>query len=151
MDFLSTFGRYLLMIKGMFSRPENGKMYWKEFMHQCSDIGIGSLGIVAIISVFIGAVSTIQTAYQLVSPLIPQSTIAQIVRDTVILEFAPTLVCIVLVKYYVFAFIISSVPAFYGYYVKGGALEIGRASTKAVVVSCIMILFADYILSALLL
>src|SRR6266478_6360927 len=96
MTIFSDIGRYLLMIKGMFSRPENGKMYWKEFMHQCSDIGIGSLGIVAIISVFIGAVSTIQTAYQLVSPLIPRSTIAQIVRDTVILEFAPTLVCIVL-------------------------------------------------------
>ena len=238
-------GRYLLMIKGMFSRPENGKMYWKEFMHQCTEIGIGSLGIVAIISVFIGAVSTIQTAYQLVSPLIPPSTIAQIVRDTVILEFAPTLVCIVLagvsgsriaselgnmrvseqidaleimgintkaylvmpkiaaalcmipllvviamvvgiwggrlagtmasilpastydkglleffvpynvvfalIKAYVFAFIISSIPAFYGYYVRGGALEIGRASTKAVVVSCILILFADYVLSALLL
>src|SRR5436190_6814636 len=96
MTIFSDIGRYLLMIKGMFSRPENGMMYWKEFMHQCSDIGIGSLGIVAIISVSIGAVSTIQTAYQLVSPLIPQSTIAQIVRDTVILEFAPTLVCIVL-------------------------------------------------------
>jgi len=245
MTIFSTIGRFLLMIMGMFSKPENGKMYWKEFMHQCSDIGVGSLGIVTIISVFIGAVSTIQTAYQLVSPLIPASTIAQIVRDTVILEFAPTLVCIVLagvagskiaselgnmrvseqidaleimgintksylvmpkiaaallmipllvviamvlgiwggrlagimaniisgstfdrglleyfvpynvifalVKSYVFAFIISSIPAFYGYYVKGGSLEIGRASTKAVVVSCIMILFADYVLSALLL
>ena len=245
MTIFSDIGRYLLMIKGMFSKPENGRMYWKEFMHQCSDIGIGSLGIVAIISVFIGAVSTIQTAYQLVSPLIPPATIAQIVRDTVILEFAPTLVCIVLagvagskiaselgnmrvseqidaleimgintkayliapkilgallmipllvviamvlgiwggrlagisagilagttydkglleffvpynvifalIKSYVFAFIISSIPAFYGYYVKGGALEIGKASTKAVVVSCILILLADYILSALLL
>lgn len=241
----SDIGRYLLMIKGMFSKPENGKMYWKEFMHQCAEIGVGSLGIVSIISVFIGAVSTIQTAYQLVSPLIPPSTIAQIVRDTVILEFAPTLVCIVLagvagsriaselgnmrvseqidaleimgintkgylimpkiaaallmipllvviamvlgiwggrlagamanilsgsvydrgllenfvpynvifalIKSYVFAFIISSVPAFFGYFVQGGALEIGRASTKAVVVSCIAILFADYVLSALLL
>src|ERR1700716_456355 len=96
MKFFTEFGLYLLMIKGMFSRPENGKMYWKEFMHQCSDIGIGSLGIVAIISVFMGAVSTVQTAYQLVTPLIPKSNIAQIVRDTVILEFAPTLVCIVL-------------------------------------------------------
>ncbi len=74
------------MLRGMFSKPENGKMYWKEFMHQCSDIGIGSLGIVVIISVFMGAVSTLQTAYQLVSPFIPLSTIAQIVRDTVILE-----------------------------------------------------------------
>lgn len=220
-------------------------MYWKEFMHQCSEIGIGSLSIVAIISVFIGAVSTIQTAYQLVSPLVPKTAIPQVVRDTVILEFAPTLVCIVLagvagsriaselgnmrvseqidaleimgiktktylilpkilaallmipmlvvismilgiwggrlagtmsnivsaatfdrglleyflpynvifalIKSYAFAFIISSIPAFYGFYVQGGALEIGRASTKAVIVSCILILFADYVLSALLL
>ena len=96
MDFLSKFGRYLLMIKGMFSKPENMKMYWKELMHQCSEIGIGSLGIVVIISFFMGAVSALQTAYQLVSPIIPKSAIAQIVRDTVILEFAPTLVCIVL-------------------------------------------------------
>lgn len=245
MGIISDIGRYLLMLKGMFSRPENGKMYWKEFMHQCSDIGVGSLGIVAIISIFIGAVSTVQTAYQLVSPLIPSSTIAVIVRDTVILEFAPTLTCIVLAgvvgskiaselgnmrvseqidaleimgintktylimpkiaaglltipmliaiamalgiwggrlaasmanivspdefdkglhegflpynvffalaKSYTFAFIICSIPAFFGFYVKGGSLEIGKASTKAVVISCIMILFADYILSALLL
>jgi phospholipid/cholesterol/gamma-HCH transport system permease protein len=220
-------------------------MYWKEFIHQCSEIGIGSLGIVVIISIFMGAVSTVQTAYQLVSPLIPLTVIAQVVRDTVILEFAPTLVCIVLAgvvgskiaselgnmrvseqidaleimgintktylvlpkivaalvvipmlvviagvlgiwggrlagamtniippstfdqgllesfaeynvifalyKAYTFAFIISSIPAYFGYYVKGGALEIGRASTKAVVVSCIMILCADYLLAALLL
>ena len=52
-------------------------------------------------------------------------------------------------KAYTFAFIISSIPAFYGYYVKGGALEIGRASTKAVVVSCILVLLADYLLAAL--
>src|SRR5215207_3671115 len=95
-SFFGEIGKFILMIKGMFSRPENWKMYWKEFMHQCSEIGIGSLGIVAIISVFIGAVSVVQTAYQLTSPLIPRYTIAQIVRDTVILEFAPTLVCIVL-------------------------------------------------------
>lgn len=245
MRIIKDIGRYLLMLKGMFSRPENGRMYWKEFMHQCSEIGIGALGIVAIISVFIGAVSTVQTAYQLLTPLIPKSTIAQIVRDTVILEFAPTLTCIVLAgvigskiaselgnmrvseqidaleimgintktylimpkiiagllmipllvvvamalgmwggrlaattagiisgevfdkglhesflpynvffalaKAYTFAFIITSIPAFYGYYVNGGSLEIGRSSTKAVVVSCILILFADYILSALLL
>ena len=56
-----------------------------------------------------------------------------------------------LVKAYTFAYIISSVPAYYGYNVQGGPLEIGRASTKAVVVSCILILLADYVLSALLL
>jgi phospholipid/cholesterol/gamma-HCH transport system permease protein len=96
MNFFNHFGRYILMLKGMFTKPENMRIYWKEFMHQCVEIGIGSLGIVVIISFFMGAVSAVQTAYQLVSPLIPKSTIAQIVRDTVILEFAPTLVCIVL-------------------------------------------------------
>ncbi|MFT3704947.1 MAG: ABC transporter permease [Agriterribacter sp.] len=245
MTFFNHFGRYLLMIKGMFSKPENWRMYWKELIHQCSDIGLGSLGIVVIVALFIGAVSTLQTAYQLVSNLIPKSTIAQIVRDTVILEFAPTITCIVLAgvvgskiaselgnmrvseqidaleimgintkaylimpkilasflmipvlvviagvlgiwggrmagvlsgilspeefeegllsgfqpfnvtfslyKAYTFAFIISSIPAYFGYFVKGGALEIGKASTTAVVTSCIMILFADYILAALLL
>ena len=71
MTLFTEFGRYLLMIKGMFSKPENGKMYWKELMHQCVEIGIGSLGIVVIISFFMGAVSELQTAYQLVSPVIP--------------------------------------------------------------------------------
>jgi phospholipid/cholesterol/gamma-HCH transport system permease protein len=245
MHFFTELGRYLLLIKGMFSKPENGRMYWKEFMHQCAEIGLGSMGIVVIISFFMGAVSALQTAYQLTSPVIPKSTIAQIVRDTVILEFAPTLVCIVLAgvvgskiaselgnmrvseqidaleimgintktylvlpkilaalltipalviismglgiwggrvagtmsgilpsnmydrgllenfvpynvvfamsKAYTFAFLISSIPAYYGYYVTGGSLEIGRSSTKAVVVSCVAILFADYILAALLL
>ncbi|MEO6330314.1 MAG: ABC transporter permease [Ginsengibacter sp.] len=245
MKFFSTLGSYFLMLKGMFTKPENFKMYWKELMHQCVEIGIGSLGIVSIISVFMGAVSAAQTAYQITNPLIPKTTLSQVVRDTVILEFAPTLVCIVLagvvgskiagelgnmrtteqidaleimgintksylvapkilgalmtipllvilamflgiwggrlasvltgivsgdtydrglvsgfiaknvwfalVKAYTFAFIISSIPAFYGYNVKGGALEIGRASTTAVVTSCILILFADYLLAAILL
>ena len=245
MKFFTKFGQYLLMLKGMFTRPENTKMYWKEFMHQCVEIGIGSLPIVIIISLFLGAVTTVQTAYQLVSPLVPASTIAQIVRDSVILELSPTVLSIVLAgvvgskiaselgnmriseqidaleimgintkaylvfpkiaaallmvpflivlsavlaiwggrmagslsgilatdifdiglrqnfspyniffaltKAYTFAFIISSVPAYFGYNVTGGALEIGRSSTTSVVVSCILILIADYALAALLL
>ncbi|HRH60553.1 MAG TPA: ABC transporter permease, partial [Chitinophagaceae bacterium] len=94
--FLKHLGTFLLMLKSMFTKPENLRMYWKEFMHQCSEIGIGSLPIVIIISVFLGAVTTVQTAYQLVTPLVPLSTIAQIVRDSVILELSPTVVCIVL-------------------------------------------------------
>ncbi len=245
MNFFTHLGKFLLMLKGMFSKPENFRMYWKEFMHQSVEIGMGALPIVIIISIFLGAVTTIQTAYQLVSPLVPQSTIAQIVRDSMILELSPTVLSIVLAgvigskisselgnmrvseqidaleimgintkaylvlpkilgalivvpclivisavlgiwggrtagalagilandtfdiglrqnlnfyninfalyKAYTFAFIISSIPAYYGYYVKGGALEIGRASTSAVVVSCILILLADYLLAALLL
>jgi phospholipid/cholesterol/gamma-HCH transport system permease protein len=242
---IKEFGQFIKMFNGMFRTPENRKMYWKQFMLQCNDIGIGSLGIITIISVFIGAVSTLQTAYQLVSPIIPKTTIAQIVRDSVILEFAPTLSCIVLAgvvgskiaselgnmrvseqidaleimgintkaylilpkilaglimiplliivsmvlgiwggrlagnlsgiidasifdkgvlmdflpynvifaltKSFVFAFLITAIPAFYGYYVKGGALEIGKASTRAVVVACVLLLLADYVLSFLML
>ena len=94
--FLNHFGTYLMMLKGMFTRPENWRMYWKEFMHQCVEIGLGALPIVVIVSLFLGAVSTVQTAYQLVSPLVPQTTIAQIVRDSMILELSPTVVSIVL-------------------------------------------------------
>jgi phospholipid/cholesterol/gamma-HCH transport system permease protein len=240
MNIFTRFGEFILMIKGMFTKPEQGRMYWKELMHQCAELGIGSLGIVSIISLFIGAVSTVQTSYQFVTPLIPRTVIAQIVRDSVILEFAPTITCIVLAgvvgskisselgnmriteqidaleimgintkaylilpkivapllvilamtlgilggrivgdvtgilpheiydrglqadfmpynvtfaltKAYTFAFIITAIPAYFGYNVKGGALEIGRASTTAVVVSCVMILLADYLLAAVLL
>src|SRR3954466_100561 len=96
MRFFTKFGQYLLLLKGMFTKPENTKMYWKEFMHQCVEIGIGSLPLVIIISIFLGAVTTVQTAYQLVSPLVPMSTIGQVVRDSMILELAPTVVSIVL-------------------------------------------------------
>jgi phospholipid/cholesterol/gamma-HCH transport system permease protein len=214
-------------------------------MEQCNDIGIRSLPIVLIISLFLGMVLTVQTAYQLISPLVPKPVIAGIVRDSAILELSPTVVCIVLAgvvgskiaselgnmrvseqidaleimgintktylvlpkivaamlvipmliilsiattivggyvagmfssiltrqqfeqglingflpynlffamaKSATFAFLISSIPAYYGYYVEGGALEIGRASTTSVVVTCILILFADYGLSILLL
>jgi phospholipid/cholesterol/gamma-HCH transport system permease protein len=66
-------------------------------------------------------------------------------------NFAPFNVFFALSKAYTFAFIISSVPAYFGYYVTGGSLEIGRSSTRSVVVSCILILVADYALAALLL
>ena len=244
-EFFEDFGRMVLMITEGFRRPENTKVYWKEFMAQCNDIGIRSLPIVLIISIFLGMVLTIQTAYQLVSPFVPKTIIAGIVRDTTILELSPTLICVVLagvvgskiaselgnmrvseqidalevmgintktylvlpkilaamimvpalivlsiaisiwggylagmfsnilsrkefqdglrkdfqpynlffamVKSFVFALIISIIPCYKGYYVRGGALEIGRASTTAVVISCILILCADYVLSLVLL
>src|SRR5881275_351511 len=96
MKFFTKFGQYLLMLRAMISRPENPKMYWTEFMHQCAEIGIGSLPIVVVISLFLGAVTTVQTAYQLVTPLVSRAAIAQVVRDSVILELSPTVVSIVL-------------------------------------------------------
>ena len=94
--FLDHFGLFTLMIRDALSRPENGKVYWKEFMEQCHDIGIRSLPIVLIISLFLGMVLTVQTSYQLVSPLVPKPVIASIVRDSAILELSPTVICVVL-------------------------------------------------------
>ena len=221
------------MLKGMFTATENKMMFWREYIKQCVDIGIGSLPIVVIISFFLGAVMTVQTAAQLVSPLVPLSTVGIIVRDGMLLEFAPTILSLVLAgvvgskiaselgnmriseqidaleimgintknylilpkilgaftmvpvlvgyvvgnytgsvpseifltgirqgvvfnymvialyKSVIFSFIISTVPCYFGYNVKGGALEIGKAGTQSVVVSCILILIADYLVAAI--
>jgi len=208
-------------------------------------IGIGSLTIIAIISVFIGAVATIQTAFQLVSDFIPKTIVGTITRDSTILEFSPTISALVLagrvgssiasqigtmrvteqidaleimgvnapgylispkiisgvimipfltiisiclglvggyiacaasnevstsdyitgltdgfkviilqvsmVKAIAFGFIITSICAYQGFYTSGGALEVGQSATKGVVYSCIMILFADLVISRLML
>lgn len=239
------FGRYLLLLRQLFKKPENQRMYWDELFRQMVSIGINSLGIVVIISVFMGAVTTVQTAYQLVSGLVSKSIIGAIVSDSSILELGPTITSLVLAgkigssiaseigtmrvteqidaleimgvnaagylispkilaaiitipmliilaislsigggifvgdltgilssqqfiegarssflpfnvafsltKAFTFAFIISSVSAYQGYYTQGGSLEVGQASTRAVVFSCILILLSDYLLAQLLL
>lgn len=238
-------GKYILLLKAVFRKPEKWNIYRKEIFHEMNSIGVGSFGIIAIISVFLGMVTTVQTAFQLVSDLIPKSIIGSIVRDSTILELSPTISAIVLagkvgssissqigtmrvteqidaleimginspgylilpkiigavtmipllviisvglsifggylagtlsgavtandyiagltdafipftitvcmVKSIVFAFIITTVSAYQGFYTKGGALEVGISSTRAVVVSCIMILFSDYVIAQLLL
>lgn len=245
MNYLFHFGRYLLLLKSLFRKPENISMYRIELLRQMSNIGIGSLAIVSLISVFVGAVTTVQIAYQLTSALIPITIIGSIVSESAILELAPTITCLVLAgkigshiaseiatmrvteqidamdvmginvasylilpkilgalviipmliviaaflcisgalfagelsgivstheflvgareffnpfnivmlftKSITFAFIITSISAYQGYFVRGGALEVGAASTRAVVYSCIFILFADYLIAYLLL
>src|SRR4051812_22130735 len=94
--FFATLGSLILMLIGSLTKPEKGKLYWRQFMAECNSIGFGSLSIVAIISIFLGMVMTIQTSYQLVSPLVPKAIIAGVVRDSVILELSPTVICIVL-------------------------------------------------------
>ena len=237
-------GRYILLLRQAFSRPENLSMYWKETMRQMEDIGIGSLVIVALISVFMGAVAAVQFSYQLDGTLVPRWYIGYIVRDLAIIESAPTITCLVLagkvgsnmaaelggmrqkehidameimgvntaaylilpkiiaalfvipllvtlsayiaiaggylatvpigtlsadeydrglrafflpfnvtmmyVKAVVFSFILTTVPCFQGYFVTGGNVELGKASTNAVVFSNILILLADYLLAVLL-
>ncbi|MBT8218255.1 MAG: ABC transporter permease [Bacteroidia bacterium] len=240
-NILFHFGRYFIMLKTAFARPERWSMYYQEAMRQMNDIGIGSLVIVALISVFIGAVTVVQFAYQLGGTLVPRYYIGYVVRDMTIIEMAPTITCLVLagkvgsniaaeiggmrqkehidameimgvntaaylvmpkviaalfvipllvcvaafvgigggyiagvptglitadeyiygmrafydsynvfmmfVKAVVFAFILTSVPAYQGYYVQGGSIELGKASTQAVVYSNILILVADYIIA----
>lgn len=233
-----------MLMKQAVGRPENMKMYWKETIRQMDSIGVGSIVIVALISVFIGAVTAVQFAYQLSGNLIPMYYIGYIVRDISIIELAPTFTALVLagkvgsniaseiggmrqkehidameimglntanylitpkviaavvvipmlvavaafvavlggylasvpagavshgdyvmgirsffepynvfmmfVKAVVFAFILVTVSAYKGYTVKGGSVELGIASTQAVVYSDILILLADYILAVIL-
>lgn len=239
------FGSYILLLKKVFKRPEKWKIYLKEIFHEMNEIGIGSLSLILIISTFIGAVMTLQIAFQLVSDLIPTAVIGQINRDSNILELGPTIsglvlmgkvgsaissqigsmrvteqidaleimginapgylilpkiiagvvmvpvlviiaifcaitgglvggalsgavapsdyiqgiqegfngftVAVAIVKAVIYGFIITSVPAYKGFYVRGGALEVGQAGTQAVVIGCIAILVCDYIITALML
>lgn len=233
-----------MLLRSAIARPEKFSMYWKETMRQMDDIGIGSIIIVSIIAVFIGAVTAVQFAYQLDGTLVPRWYIGYIVRDSTIIELAPTISCLVLagkvgsniaaeiggmrqkehidameimgvntasylilpkviaglvmipilvclaafisilggylssvvgglitheeylrglrsffsdynvlmmvVKSLVFAFILTTVSSYQGYYVKGGSIELGQASTQAVVYSDILILLADYVIALLL-
>jgi phospholipid/cholesterol/gamma-HCH transport system permease protein len=243
-NFLKELGRYFIMLGTAFARPEKFSMYYRETMRQMNDIGVGSLIIVCVIAVFIGAVTAVQFAYQLEGNLIPMYYIGYIVRDSTIIELAPTITCLVLagkvgsniaaeiggmrqkehidameimgvntaaylimpkviaalvvipmlvalaafvsviggylaavpgglmshadyvlgvrsffvernitimfIKAAVFAFILTSVSSYQGYYVQGGSIELGKASTNAVVFSDILILLADYLIAVLL-
>lgn len=229
----------------VFQKPDKGRVYRKQLLIEINDLGIESLGIVAIISVFMGAVVAIQTAYNIDSPLIPLSMVGFTVRQSVILEFSPTIMSLILagkvgsriaseigtmrvteqidaleimginpanflifpkitaamifnpiiiilsmgfglaggylvalstnlytpqdyisglrgffdgftiiyalIKTVVFAFLITSISGFEGYSVKGGAIQVGAASTRAVVWSSIMIILFNLILTQLLL
>ena len=97
MRVLSQIGLYVIMIKSLFVRPEKASMYWKETFRQMNDIGIGSLSIIAIISTFVGAVSAVQFSYQLMDiGLIPMWWMGIIIRESMILELAPTISALLL-------------------------------------------------------
>ena len=245
MKFFYHVGRYFIMLKRVFARPERHKMYIRQLFHELDTLGVNSIGIVIIISIFIGGIMTIQFAYSMMNPLYPTTLIGLGTRDTLMLEFSSTMLALILAgkigsnitseigtmrvteqidslevmginsasylilpkiiavvfifpflyilsvffgligglvtgplagvvtapdyiegikwllePYYVtfslikslaFGFLVASVPAYFGYYVQGGALEVGKASTKAVVNTNILILLFDLILTRLLL
>ena len=242
---MKSLGNYLLFIGSFFSKMETFATYVRRTIDEAVKIGTDSLTLVTIVSTFIGAVTTIQTAANMVSPFIPDSVISTVVREMTVLELAPTITAIVLagkvgsniagelgtmriteqidalevmginsasylvlpkliaailmfpllvvvagflslyggylagtltnvisgedyiyglrldfrqygifmalVKAVVFAFIVSTIAAYQGFFTRGGALEVGQASTTAVTNSCIAILLADYVVAQVLL
>ena len=96
MNWMFHMGRYWMFIRDLLSKPEKFSIYWKQLVRELDNFGWGSLGIVALVSVFMGAVITIQTVYNLVNPLVPMSAVGIVARDSIILEFSPTMICLVL-------------------------------------------------------
>jgi len=238
-------GNYFLLLKRVFSKPQKFSVYYRQILLEIDSLGIGSLGLIAIISVFMGGVITIQSAYNFNSPFIPLYAIGLGTRESIVLEFSPTIISLILAgkvgsnisseigtmriteqidaleimginsasylifpkivaavfinpflviismflgvfggyimgiatgacssyeyifgiqtlfvpfniyysltKTVVFAFIITSVAAYQGYYTKGGALEVGKASTRSVVYNSILILIANLVITEIML
>lgn len=90
------FGRYFLLLMQVFSKPEKKTIYFRRTIKEIEMLGINSIGIVIIVSVFMGAVITLQTAYNTENPLIPMYLIGLTARDTMLLEFSTTIVGFIL-------------------------------------------------------
>ena len=241
---LKHLGLYFIMIQKVLSIPEKWSAFRKQCVLELEKVGLNSLGIVVIISFFVGGVVSIQTAFNMTNPLLPKYLVGLASRDSLILEFSPTMISLILagkvgssiaseigsmrvseqidaldimgvnsasflilpkiiaailffpflviismgigmvgawigglsanvttadflyglkyefnsfyityaiVKTLFFAFIVSSVSSYFGYFTRGGSIEVGRSSTKAVVYSSIIILFFNFILTKLLL
>lgn len=245
MGILHDIGEYFILMARTFKEPTRASLIRKQIVYEIDSLGLGSMGIVTIISIFMGAVITLQTASNIDSDLIPDYTVGFTARQSMILEFSTTIIALILagkvgsniaseigtmrvseqidaleimgvnsasylivpkiiaaviilpfitiwsmfigmfggylvallsgvvstsayieglqydfksfsityalIKTVFFAYIITSIPSYYGYYVRGGALEVGAASTKGVVTSSIVILIVNYVLTQLLL
>ena len=240
MNIFNLIGRYMLLMGKVFSRPERRSVYKRRVLAEMETLGLNSIGIVTLVSVFMGAVLMLQMCINFESPFIPRELMGYATRETMILEFSSTVVALILagrvgssiaseigtmriteqidaleimgvnsasylilpkiiatVIFFpllailsivvgliggyaitlvtgiiipdtyitgikmdfrlfsivyalikiVYAFVITSISGFYGYYAKGNSLEVGRASTKAVVVSSVVILMMDLIIT----
>ncbi len=95
-SFFFQLGKYALMLRQVFKKPENPSIYLRQIMVEVQNIGVDSVGIVAFISVFMGAVLAIQMAFNIDTPLIPVYTIGYVTRQSVVLEFSPTIISLIL-------------------------------------------------------
>ncbi|EAQ40889.2 ABC transporter permease [Polaribacter sp. MED152] len=245
MNYIEHIGKYYLMLKQVFKRPQKARVFYDALLKEIEELGLKSLGIILFISFFIGGVIALQTALNLDSAFIPRSLIGFAAKRSIILEFAPTFCSIILagkvgsyitssigtmrvteqidalevmginslnhlvlpkviatvffypflitlgmvlgmfggwlagvlsglfsgvnyieglqtdfqpflivyalIKTLVFAFLIATVPSYHGYYVKGGSIAVGKASTQSVVWTTILIVIANYFLTQMLL
>ena len=226
---LTTLGRYIMLMGRSFARPERMRMFLKQYIKEMSALGVDSIGIVLLISFFIGAVICIQMKLNIQSPWMPRWVSGYTTREILLLEFSSSIMCLILagkvgsnaleimgvnsanylilpkilglvtimpflvifssatgiigaygtayighilppddltlglqhsfnawfmwmsiIKSLFFAFIIASVSSFFGYTVEGGSVEVGKASTDAVVSSSVLILFSDVFLTQIL-
>src|SRR6185436_165155 len=88
-------GKYFIFIGHLFTNRETFKTYYKLVLEESISVGLGSLFLVALVSTFMGAVTTVQTAFNMVSPLIPDYVISQVVREMTVLELAPTIIAVI--------------------------------------------------------
>jgi len=88
-------GKYFMFLGNLFTNRETFKTYYKLVLEECISIGLGSLFLVALVSTFMGAVTTVQTAYNMVSDFIPNYVISQVVREMIVLELAPTIIAVI--------------------------------------------------------
>jgi phospholipid/cholesterol/gamma-HCH transport system permease protein len=92
---MTGFGKYMIFLGSLFVRRETFATYYKLVMDECLQIGINSIFLFVLVSSFMGAVTTVQTAFNMVSPLIPRFVISQVVREMTVLELAPTIMAII--------------------------------------------------------
>src|SRR3954470_7976030 len=88
-------GKYFIFIGHLFTNRESFKTYYKLILDECVSVGIGSVFLVALVSTFMGAVTTVQTAFNMVTPLVPDYVISQVVREMTVLELAPTIIAVI--------------------------------------------------------
>jgi phospholipid/cholesterol/gamma-HCH transport system permease protein len=96
MSFFHYLGKYFIFLWKVFSRPDNYKLFYRQTIRETMNLGMDSLGIVIIVSAFIGVVMTIQTAYNTSNPLIPRYLVGLTVRDSILLEFSSTIIALIL-------------------------------------------------------
>ena len=93
---LKHLGQYFIMMKKVMSKPEKFKVFWKQLLLEIEKVGLNSIGIVLFISFFVGGVVSIQTAINMSNPLLPKYLVGLASRDSLILEFSPTMISLIL-------------------------------------------------------